>query len=539
MSSTLLQNLASTQSIDVDDLMDSDGPFTVQSIESAISEAAQRFEDTSTPVAPSNAAKPKFKKMASSVDGDTLNDVDKDQARRNKLIDDNNLLKGIVMTPNGPQPSSRELIVRPSTLRPVIDNRATIDTTTVEAEFTQTLMESNYTSVSVKVSTPYVTGSAEYSESSSYKNTENEKTIFMSSRYMFPQGRIDFSIPGSGFANDVQLSPDFTNAITTALAKSTPPEKREALYNVFQEFGQVFRDKVQIGGVLSAHSMDTFSRSENESEVKQDIKVSLEGAVNGWGGGGSAAHGNTSSTLTTKQNRTVNVKYIVNGGDYTKIQDTGAWIATTNQSQHWRVIEVTSVVPVSEMLPEPTKTTVRNLLKPLLGKWVPVEKVPSTSQYPKAIYRPKDAIPAGWYWLGHSADASQALIVKPTFALKAGRNPVTTTGHESSGMTDQPITNLPQYQFLSTYFGGGSYNAPPGSLFAALRPDLFLQGRWELYGDAISTAVYVTKAVPPNDPADECFDLQSVVRVKLPSGSPPKPRWVLKKNVVWLDSGEY
>ena len=58
------------------------------------------------------------------------------------------------MTAGGPEPSARELIVRPSTLNAIINNRATIETTTVEAEFTETLMESNYNSVSVEVSAP-------------------------------------------------------------------------------------------------------------------------------------------------------------------------------------------------------------------------------------------------------------------------------------------------------------------------------------------------------------------------------------------------
>ena len=56
------------------------------------------------------------------------------------------------MTAGGPQPSARELIVRPSTLNAVINNRATIESTTVEAEFTETLMQSNYNSVSIKTS---------------------------------------------------------------------------------------------------------------------------------------------------------------------------------------------------------------------------------------------------------------------------------------------------------------------------------------------------------------------------------------------------
>ena len=58
------------------------------------------------------------------------------------------------MTSDGPQPSTRELIVRPATLNVNVNQTATIETTTVEAEFTETLMESNYNSVSVKVSAP-------------------------------------------------------------------------------------------------------------------------------------------------------------------------------------------------------------------------------------------------------------------------------------------------------------------------------------------------------------------------------------------------
>ena len=51
---------------------------------------------------------------------------------------------------------------------------------------------------------------------------------------------------------------------------------------------------------------------ENETEVKQDIKVGLEVAVKEWGGGVTAGHGNTTSTITTKQNRKLETKYIVN-----------------------------------------------------------------------------------------------------------------------------------------------------------------------------------------------------------------------------------
>lgn len=50
--------------------------------------------------------------------------------------------------------SARELIVRPATLKAVINQTASIQTTTVEAEFTEKLMQSNYNSVSVKASAP-------------------------------------------------------------------------------------------------------------------------------------------------------------------------------------------------------------------------------------------------------------------------------------------------------------------------------------------------------------------------------------------------
>ena len=100
----------------------------------------------------------------------------------------------------------------------------------------------------------------EYSESSSYKSTETEKTVYSSSCYRFPQGRIDFNRPSSG-SGSIVLSTEFTSEINTALAKSSLLEKREALYNIFNEYGHVFRNQVTIGGALSAHTQETFSRS--------------------------------------------------------------------------------------------------------------------------------------------------------------------------------------------------------------------------------------------------------------------------------------
>ena len=82
-----------------------------------------------------------------------------------------------------------------------------------------------------------------------------------SSRYLFPQGRIDFSPPGSGFQDAVQLAPAFIDVINAALAKGSRTEQREALDAALQEYGQVFRTRIQIGGTLSAHTMETFNRS--------------------------------------------------------------------------------------------------------------------------------------------------------------------------------------------------------------------------------------------------------------------------------------
>lgn len=119
------------------------------------------------------------------------------------------------------------------------------------------------------------------------------------------------------------------------------------------------------------------------------------------------------------------------------------------------------------------------------GRWVGVEKVNSSSQLPISIYRPKDPIPSGWFWIGHSANSSKALLVKPTLPYKAGRNPALTGAHAGEGLTDQPFVDLPRYQFLSTYFGGFIYNAPPGSLLRGLRPDMGLPGRYEMVSPSV------------------------------------------------------
>ena len=63
------------------------------------------------------------------------------------------------------------------------------------------------------------------------------------------------------------------------------------------------------------------------------------------------------------------------------------------------------------------------------------EQVPYTDSFPVGIYRPKaGTVPDGWFLLGHTADSSQALIVKPTLPAKSGRNIAVTGGQLGSGM---------------------------------------------------------------------------------------------------------
>lgn len=63
-----------------------------------------------------------------------------------------------------------------------------------------------------------MTAGADYSQESSYENTETTKTALVSSRYLFPQGRIDFAAPGSGFAGEIELSQGFTTSLCDSLA---------------------------------------------------------------------------------------------------------------------------------------------------------------------------------------------------------------------------------------------------------------------------------------------------------------------------------
>lgn len=116
----------------------------------------------------------------------------------------------------------------------------------------------------------------------------------------------------------------------------------------------------------------------------------------------------------------------------------------------------------------------------ILSSWVDVEKVTGLESFAVSVYRPKGAIPAGWFWLGHTADSSKALLVKPTLPQKSGRNPALTSLHEGPGMTEQPFVDLPQYHYLSTYFGSFADDTPPGSLLRGLRPDHILPGRYEM-----------------------------------------------------------
>ncbi|KAI0824467.1 hypothetical protein BC628DRAFT_1410894 [Trametes gibbosa] len=352
--------------------------------------------------------------------------------------------------------SAHELIARLSTLLYTVNQSANIHTTT--------LLESNYTSTSVKVSAPYITAS----------NTETTRTIMVSSRYLFPRGAIHFKPPG--IKGEIELSPNFVVAIDDALGKLTPTAQREALDVI-----------VQIGGVLSAHTMETFNRRVlPDLSVKKDITGA--GVTNG--------HGELQTTITTSEGR------------HLDILDTNVWIASTDDSSFWRVIEVNEVVPVVDLLPEPQKTAVKRLLLPPLGSWVPVEQTPYMDNFLVKMYRLQNA---------------------PTLHRKSGRNYVIATGRNVPGPSNQPFATLPRYSFLSTYFIGLSLTFPLGAALAALRPGLVLEGDWKL------------SPKQHEGDEDECWKLQSCVQIKLPGSAtddPPRPREAIRKNVIIFDSGD-
>lgn len=60
----------------------------------------------------------------------------------------------------------------------------------------------------------------------------------------------------------------------------------------------------------------------------------------------------------------VGVRVVIQGGDYTQILDTDTWIASTDDSNFWRVVEVTEVVSVVNLLPEPKRSVVKKLMVP-------------------------------------------------------------------------------------------------------------------------------------------------------------------------------
>jgi hypothetical protein len=96
-------------------------------------------------------------------------------------------------------------------------------------------------------------------------------------------------------------------------------------------------------------------------------------------------------------------------------------------------------------------------------------KLPSTLTRP--IYQP-NKVPEGWFWLGQTAKKDSCLLVKPAVLPRHGRNSALSDGNITTG-----FANLPQYQYLSTFFGGDGVNNPK---IRALRSDMLLVGQYEV-----------------------------------------------------------
>ncbi|KXJ88991.1 hypothetical protein Micbo1qcDRAFT_206580 [Microdochium bolleyi] len=197
--------------------------------------------------------------------------------------------------------------------------------------------------VSVGVSAGYAS-----SKSSTSKSLTSSKVQTIVARYMFP--RCDLLL----WPNEMEPTAELAELLETI--RRTKSIK--ALRRLHAEYGNLFCQRVTIGGrLLSTKTVQTTDMSKLEEE-KQSFKVSVGASVSGGFGGFSASastkheneqgSGTVNDTNAKSQKETVVFEAV--GGETILAADPKSWSPTVANHELWRIINRDGLSPLVEIL---------------------------------------------------------------------------------------------------------------------------------------------------------------------------------------------
>ncbi|KAF2839889.1 hypothetical protein M501DRAFT_1015973 [Patellaria atrata CBS 101060] len=344
----------------------------------------------------------------------------------------------------------------------VVNDDSKVEITLVSHEFEHSLAKNDFSNSSTEgsMSGGYagfaVSVSAGYakSKSESSVNTTNNFKKTMVAKYLFPRADILLH------AEDLEPSPELTAALQTIATTKNVNDMRK----LQREFGQLFCQRVTVGGRLQSTRIMDAKSTMSEQEQKEQYKVSVGLQVSTpIGVGAGVKHeqekGKSVTVNTTNIDKSETHVFEAVGGETILASSPSIWAPSVAKFKNWRVIKRDSLSPLIDVIAAlPGYAAIKRLF---------IQAVPTLSKYIAA-----DSSREMFVRLRVSTPLTQLSLsyTKKAVAAKGQPNPVYYLGHSPFAKVTPSLMgikdpnkfwdDLIEYPNDQVLFSPQSYRAP-------------------------------------------------------------------------------
>ncbi|KAI6096168.1 hypothetical protein EDD16DRAFT_1776811 [Pisolithus croceorrhizus] len=379
-----------------------------------------------------------------------LHHVNENSQMRADFIRRTNLLRGVIVTPDGLRPSTWDILNFKDELPAASMNNDTIDeVSSVKNARARMFVESGWSASAIDVCTPWIFLTCGISL------PDNSDTVFGCAFAHRVRGVVDFN------AHKLRsnVGSEFKNSVLTALQGETREEVQKGLKAVFNRSGHLFPTRIWLGSNSQCSGFVTdigdhgtllsnvLHRRVQECKDAQSADMDVD-----FGPGNKV------------------------GGQSSLVEDVSSWLQSTERYQGWVVTKVEKAVPIIELLEPELCQQVIGAFAPLIGKWV-APALDNTA--PGKI--PDIAAHSGWYWLCQTKTPSKGeskakcLIVQDRSGSSLIPAPTPAVVAEGGEVTAYASAVVSGFDVLGAFLWSTA-GLPDFSHLRAVRRDILIQG---------------------------------------------------------------
>lgn len=229
----------------------------------------------------------------------------------------------------------------------------------VYTEEENTFVQSQVLDVNVHAKCMLFTASFQMNKKNTNNTAKKETTLYMTGMYRFPRAILSVR-------NLIEPTEQFLKDVDQVINKedATLDDLEEF---VFKKYGNLFATKVTIGGQLTNTTTKTTSAESSESQITESYKASISAAYAGIGSVDAKVEKSIDektgeASLKTKDE----LALVCCGGEAFNLFNKIKWLTSLKKSANWKVIENNEIVFLHDLLDEPRRKKIIEILQPIV-----------------------------------------------------------------------------------------------------------------------------------------------------------------------------